>query len=94
MAPTRTVEYYAISFFASRTFWFNVVGIAVAVLSLTEVAEVIPPQYMGLYSAALGIGNMVLRIFTQRPVAMIAPNEVKAVEVKRLGPPHKTVTKP
>lgn len=85
MTETRT--YYAISLFSSRTFWFNAANFLLAVLSLTEVATLIPQRFLSLQLAVVGIVNVWLRTVTVRPVAIIAPGETKAVVVQKLSPP-------
>lgn len=81
------VNYFAVSILSSRTFWVNAVALVVAVLSATEVAVIVPPRWLSLYGAFLAAGNVVLRTYTVRPVAMILPGETVPVEVKRIGPP-------
>jgi hypothetical protein len=83
----QVVLYWAVSILQSRTFWINIAAFAVAVLSEREVLVVIPLRYMPLYSAALAILNIFMRMQTVRPVALIGPGEVKPVEVPRVGPP-------
>lgn len=89
----RTVDYYAISIFASKTFWFNALTVIVMLLNQADVVALIPPEYTGLVAAVVCAINILLRTQTERPVAMIPPNEVKPVEVKRLGPPYQAVSK-
>ena len=85
MSETRT--YFAISILSSRTFWFNVANLLVAVLSLTEVAVLIPPRFMSLQAALVAIANMYLRTVTVRPVAFIAPGTSTPVSVPKINPP-------
>jgi len=87
MASNPTVTYFAISIFSSRTFWLNVATFLVAALSLTEVATLIPTQYVSLSVATVAMLNLWLRTFTVRPVAFIAPGATKAVTVDKLSPP-------
>lgn len=85
-AQKLTVQYHAISIFQSRTFWWNVLALVVALLSMTEVASLIPAEYLSIYSAVVAIANIALRKVTVRPVALIAPGTTSVVAVERLGP--------
>lgn len=90
MSPTptpATVEYFGISLFSSRTFWFNAVNLFVLSLSLNEVIAIIPPRYLGLQLAVVTVGNMWLRSITVRPAVLIAPGSTAAVLVPKLDPP-------
>ncbi len=49
------------SLFVSKTFWFNVVTAAV------ELSGVLPIP-AGVSTAVIGVGNVVLRLLTHRPV--------------------------
>lgn len=85
------VHYHAISIFSSRTFWFNTANFLVAVLSLTEVVTLIPPQYLSLQAAVVAAVNVWLRTATVRPAALIVPGDTKAIAVKKIGPPAPAV---
>ena len=87
MAPVRTVEYFAVSIFSSRTFWFNLANLVLAALSMTEVATLIPPKYLPVQAAVVATINMWLRLYTVRPAAVITPGTSVAVEVPKLAPP-------
>ena len=87
MTEPRTVQYFAISLFASRTFWFNLANLVVAALSMNEITTLIPPRYLPLQAAVVALVNMALRLGTVRPAAMIMPGSTTPVEVKRIGPP-------
>ena len=99
-APSiRQVNYWAISIFNSRTFWFNAANLLIAAgppaadailsaLSLPEVIAIIPPKYMPLQAAIVAVGNMWLRMKTVRPAVYIDRGDTKPVLVPRLGPPE------
>lgn len=87
MSDPATVEYFGISLFSSRTFWFNAVNLFVLSLSLNEVIAIIPPRYLGLQLAVVTVGNMWLRSITVRPAVLIAPGSTAAVLVPKLDPP-------
>jgi len=87
MSDPATVEYFGISLFSSRTFWFNAVNLFVLALSLNEVIAIIPPRYLGLQLAVVTVGNMWLRSITVRPAVLIAPGTTAAVLVPKLDPP-------
>jgi hypothetical protein len=96
--PERTVSYYAISLFSSRTFWVNALafGVAagpeiVALLSSSDVKALVPARWMPVYGMALAVLNIILRKATVRPVALIAPGDTKPVPVARIGPPDPPV---
>ena len=82
-----TVSYTGVSIFSTKTFWLNTLAFVVAILSLTEVVQIIPPQFMGIYGAALAMANVGLRMLTVRPAVVMMPGETRPVEVQRLGPP-------
>lgn len=88
----QTVQYFAISVFSSRTFWLNAAALFIAAGSLTEVITIVPLRYMPLYSAVVAIVNVGLRMMTVRPVALIAPGAVVAVDVPKLKPPPPLVS--
>lgn len=50
------------SIFASKTLWINIVGIVVAI------AQVLPPKYS---VPAIGIANIINRLFTDTPVHIL-----------------------
>jgi hypothetical protein len=82
-----TVEYYGISLFSSRTFWFNAANFILAALSMTEVVTLIPTRFLPMQAAVVAVANMWLRLATVRPATMSMPGTTSGVEVKRLGPP-------
>jgi len=83
----KTVNYWAISIFSSRTAWFNAANLLLAVLQLNEVVTLIPPKYLPLQAAIVAVVNVWLRAVTVRPAAFIAPGTTSEVEVRRIGPP-------
>lgn len=85
--PPRTVTYFAISLFSSRTFWVNAAALLVAASSLTEVTTLVPPRFVPLLGAAVAMANIYLRMQTQRPAVLIKPGETQPVQVVRIGPP-------
>lgn len=101
-APSlRQVNYWGISIFDSRTFWFNAINLIVAAgppvadailaaLSLPEVVAMIPAKYMPLQAAVVAVGNVWLRMKTVRPAVYMDRGETKPVLVPRLGPPDPT----
>lgn len=82
-----TVTYWAISVFSSRTFWWNSANGFLAVMSLSEVAPLIPPRFVSLQLAIVAMVNLYLRTTTVRPVALIAPGATTPVVVPKVGPP-------
>lgn len=83
--PAKTVTYYAISMFSSRTFWWNAANFALAVLSQSEVVTVlIPPRYLSLQVAVVTLVNLWLRSITVRPAVIMAPGNVQPVSVAKL----------
>jgi hypothetical protein len=79
-----TVTYRAKSIFISRTFLFNAAAFVVAALSLTEVVQIIPASWMKYAMALVAMINVGLRLYSVRPVAMVAPGETKTVQVEKL----------
>jgi hypothetical protein len=85
--PPATVEYWVISLFSSRTFWFNAANLVLAALSLTEVVTLIPVRFLSLQAAVVALINMWLRSITVRPAVLILPGQTVPVPVARVGPP-------
>lgn len=83
----KQVKYWAISIFSSRTFWFNAANFIVAVLSLTEVLAIIPPDWMSTQAAVVAMINVWLRMVTKRPAAVISPGTTKEIALPKLDPP-------
>lgn len=85
--PPRTVTYFAISLFSSRTFWVNAAAFLVAAGSLAEVTTVLPERFLPLFGALVALANVYLRTQTVRPAALISPGTTQPVQVVRIGPP-------
>lgn len=54
----------------SRTFWANVIGMAVLILSLVGVNVIGVEDQEALIAAALAVVNIVLRLLTSQPVTL------------------------
>ena len=80
--------YVAQSIFVSKTFWATAAALLIAILEQQNVINVIPPAVMPYVSAVLAVANVALRFSSVRPVAMVAPGSVKAVEVPMLPEPR------
>jgi len=85
--PPATVEYWGISLFSSRTFWFNAANLILAALSLTEVVTLIPARFLSLQAAIVALINMWLRSITVRPAVLILPGQSVPVTVAKVDPP-------
>jgi hypothetical protein len=83
----QTVEYWAISIFSSRTAWLNAGAFVIAVLSLNEVAQIVPVRFVPLYSALVAAINIYLRLTTVRPAVLIAPGTTAPIAVPKIDPP-------
>jgi len=81
------VEYWGISLFSSRTFWFNAANLILAALSLTEVVTLIPVRFLSLQAAVVALINMWLRSITVRPAVLILPGQSVPVTVAKVDPP-------
>jgi hypothetical protein len=55
------------SLFASKTFWFNIITIALGIIQVISKTYPIPTETLALI---IGIGNILLRIFTGEPVTV------------------------
>src|SRR5687767_3668538 len=76
---------YARSAFSDPTIIASWIQIAVGVLALPEVVAVIPLKWMPLILALSGAASFALRTWNAvRPVAFIAPHQVKPVEIKKI----------
>ena len=53
--------------FKSKTFWFNVITIAIGIVEVISKVYVIPADILALIN---GIGNVVLRMFSGQPVTL------------------------
>ncbi len=85
--PPETVTYWAISIFNSKTFWWNVANFIPAMLSLTEIVQLIPVRFIGIQLALVAAVNLWLRTSTIRPVALIKPFATTPINVDKIGPP-------
>lgn len=73
---------YARSAFSDPSNILNFIALA---LMMPEVRDVIPLRYLPLVMAVVALLNLALRtLFVHRPVAIIAPMQVKPVEIKKL----------
>lgn len=79
-----TVNYRAKSIVVSKTMIFNVLAIAAAVLASGEFRELLGPNAMVYVVQATAIVNMILRVYSVRHVAFVAPGQTKAVPVQKL----------
>lgn len=76
---------YAKSQFSDPQQIANVIAFVLAALSLPDVTGLIPLRFMPAILAFSALANLWLRTqFGVRPVAFIAPQQVKPVEVKKL----------
>jgi hypothetical protein len=85
-----TVTYFAISILNSRTFRVNAVLLFVTLVPLLvdpDLVALIPMRYLVLYAAFVKVVNIVLRLITVRPVALIPPGETVPVAVRKIDPP-------
>ena len=60
------------SLIGSKTFWFNLVTLIVAVLALPELKAVLPAdngQAAAFVAAVLTVANLVLRLFTSTGIS-------------------------
>jgi hypothetical protein len=76
--------YYAKSIFVSQTFWINLLMALVAILQSSDVITILPPKYIPLTTGFIAIANIILRLYTVRPAAIIAPGNTEAVKVESL----------
>lgn len=80
MGETQTA--YAKSAFSDPS---NIVNFIALALMMPEIREVIPAHYIPLVAAITALANLALRtLLVTHPVAVIAPGQVKPVEVKKL----------
>ena len=84
---TPVVYARAVSILSSRTFYVNAGALLIAIVVLPEVGNLIPERFVPIYSALLAIANIILRMVTVRPVAMIAPGNVVVVPIPKIDPP-------
>ncbi len=82
MADNETQTAYARSAFSDPS---NIVNFLALALMMPEIREILPPKYIPLVAAFVALANLALRtLLVTHPVAFIAPNQVKPVEVKKL----------
>ena len=63
----------------------NLLNFVALALMMPEVREIMPPKYIPIIAAIVALANLAIRtLFVTRPVAMIAPTQVKPVEIKKL----------
>jgi hypothetical protein len=63
----------------SKTMWVNVISLVVAVLQLSEVVTIVPPEWNGALAAVLAAANMILRFLTTQPVIMATPDTARTL---------------
>jgi hypothetical protein len=56
-----------------KTVAFNVLASVLPILTLTEVRDVLPAEYLPWYALAVALGNLALRHYTTTPAAYKAP---------------------
>lgn len=79
------VRYTAKSFAVSKTLIFNVVALVLAVLGMTELQDLLTPSQVALITGTvIPIGNMILRVYSVRPLAFVKPGQTKVVQVEKL----------
>ena len=80
MAETQTA--YAKSAFSDP---LNIINFIALALMMPEIRDIIPTRYIPVVAAIVALANLATRtIFATHPVALIAPMQVKPVEVKKL----------
>lgn len=79
-----TVYYRAKSIAISKTAIFNALAIAAALLGSEELKSLLGPQALKIALSVVAMINMVLRVYSVRPVAFVMPNKTKAVPVEKL----------
>jgi hypothetical protein len=85
--PPPVIYARGISIFNSRTFYFNMLALGIAVLVLPQVGDLVPEKYVRYYEAAVAIGNVIMRLITVRPASITTPGTVNVVEIKKIDPP-------
>jgi len=76
--------YFAKSILASKTFWFNFAALVLALAEAKEFIDVLPAGALKYVPAVVSVVNILLRLGSVRPVAMIAPSETKPIPVKSI----------
>jgi hypothetical protein len=83
--PEQTQTAYSKSLWTDPTNLASLGAVLVGLLALPEVTALIPVTWMPAILAISGAINFLLRTFNAvRPVAMIAPGNVKPVEIPKL----------
>lgn len=52
----------------SKTFWANLIAATVAVAEETNMIDLLPAEYQTLFTIALAVANIALRMVTVEPV--------------------------
>lgn len=60
------------SLFASKVFWFNALSATAEVIQLVSKTQVVPPGTIAIVSGFVNIG---LRLLTDQPVHLVAPEQ-------------------
>jgi hypothetical protein len=80
MGETQTA--YAKSAFSDPS---NIINFVALALMMPEIREIMPPRFIPVVAAIVALANLALRtLLVTHPVAVIAPGQVKPVEVKKL----------
>lgn len=85
MAKDDTVNYRAKSVLTSKTEVVNAIMALVALLGSSQISAMLGPGAFVYVTIAVAVLNMILRLLTVRPVAMIMPGETKPVAVPKLA---------
>tara|TARA_R110002126_G_C10490563_1_gene503866 strand:+ start:6047 stop:6250 length:204 start_codon:yes stop_codon:yes gene_type:complete len=59
------------SIFASKTFWFNIVGFCVMLAE--ALMDFLPPDWTPVLGVVVTVGNVLLRFKTNSAIALIPP---------------------
>ena len=61
------------SILLSKTFWFNVAAILLALMEAQEIINVFPPHWLKYFTAVIAAINIVFRTITRQPVEARLP---------------------